>query len=247
MAVNEPLSTKDLLSKGSKGVKVSQLQDALIAYPKKFSIPESSAVKALREGLTSSPKSKGSYGNLTEAAVKDFQNYIRNTLDKTVTVDGKTSSTILSFLLGQPPQPSPNQPSNTYTPVTVERAAGREFFRTIVGVIRNKQTQEPLANVSVFFNPDPNNNTLIYPDTSNNNIENSADLYNSSVTSSTVTTNKDGKFSIDVTQNLIFYAGGVLPDVNVNLQLNNTQSVSFLNVAPDLASIQKLKQHRVTL
>ena len=230
MATNEPLNTKDLLLKGSKGIKVSQLQDALLAYPKKFNIPESSAVKALRAGLTSSPKSKGSYGNLTEAAVKDFQNYIRNTLDKTVTVDGKTGPNILSFLLGQPPQPSPNQPSNTYTPITVERASGREYFRTITGVVRNKQTQEPISNVKIFFNPDPNNNTLIYQD---NTVE-------GSITSSTVVTNNDGKFSIDVTQNLIFYAGGVLPDVNTNLQLNNTQSVTFLNVAPDLASIQTL-------
>jgi hypothetical protein len=154
MATTEPLNTKDLLLKGSKGIKVSQLQDALLAYPIKFSIPESSAIKALRAGLTDFPKSKGSYGNLTE------------------------------------------------------------------------------ANVDVFFNPDPNNNTFVYQTAPPN----------SSVqaTSSIAKTNKDGKFSIDVTEYLIFYAGGVLPDPNSTLQLNNTQSVSFLNVAPDLASIQTL-------
>jgi len=232
MATTEPLNTKDLLLKGSKGIKVSQLQDALLAYPIKFSIPESSAIKALRAGLTDFPKSKGSYGNLTEAAVKDFQNYVRNTLDKTILVDGKAGPITLPFLLGQPPQPSPDQPSNTYTPVTVGVASGKGAFKTITGVIRNKQTQQPLANVDVFFNPDPNNNTFVYQTAPPN----------SSVqaTSSIAKTNKDGKFSIDVTEYLIFYAGGVLPDPNSTLQLNNTQSVSFLNVAPDLASIQTL-------
>ena len=58
MATAEPLSTKDILKKGSKGVKVSQLQDALLAYPAKFKIPESSAIKALRTTLTTNSSSK---------------------------------------------------------------------------------------------------------------------------------------------------------------------------------------------
>jgi hypothetical protein len=230
MATTEPLSTKDLLLKGSKGIKVSQLQDALLAYPIKFSIPESSAIKALRGALTAAPASKGLYGNLTEAAVKDFQNYVRNTLDKTVIVDGKAGPITLPFLLGQPPQQAPTQPSNTYTPITIQQASGKGTFRTITGVVRDKITQQPMANVDVFFNPDPNNNTFVFQ----------TPLPNSSVqeTSSIAKTNKDGKFSIDVTEYIIFYAGGVLPDPNQNLQLNNTQSVTFLEVAPDLASIQ---------
>jgi peptidoglycan hydrolase-like protein with peptidoglycan-binding domain len=151
MATTEPLSTKDLLLKGSKGIKVSQLQDALLAYPIKFSIPESSAIKALRGALTAAPASKGLYGNLTEAAVKDFQNYVRNTLDKTVIVDGKAGPITLPFLLGQPPQQAPTQPSNTYTPITIQQASGKGTFRTITGVVRDKITQQPMANVDVFF------------------------------------------------------------------------------------------------
>ena len=230
MATAEPLSTKDILKKGSKGVKVSQLQDALLAYPSKFKIPESSAIKALRTTLSTNSSSKGLYGNLTEAAVKDFQNYIRNTLDKTVTVDGKTGPKTLSFLLSQPPPPSPSQPADTYTPKTVEQSSGRDFFRTITGVVRDKITQQPLSNVKIFFNPDPNNN---------NNYQTN-NPFEDNIVESKIRTNNDGKFSIDITQNIIFYAGGELPGTTQNLQLNNTQSVTFLEVAPDLASIQTL-------